>query len=619
MNFPIIALIQALFHNAAHRREFPVLLIASLMLVFNNPLAAQESSASSTIEGRVLNPLTGDYLNNAVVTLEGTNREVMTDSSGAYRLSQVVPGTVTLRVFYTGLDTQRVDLDVPAGTTVTQNIEMTSRSRYGAGDDVVSLDKFVVETTREMDAADIATNEQRFAPSLKNVVAADAFGDVGEGNVGEFVKYLPGVSINYGAGDAATMVLRGLPPSFTPVTIDGVSMASAASSGTSRQFEFEQVSINNAARVEITKSQIPSLPANSIGGSLNLISKRAFDRTRPLFSYRTFLTFTDEDRSLDKTPGPGTKETRKARPGLDFSYIAPVSADFGYTVTGMYSDQYGRERFSAPTWEYLPNNGGSESNPFLRGYQLRDDPRETKRQSIGLGADWRPFKALTLTFNYRFNDYDLQTNVNRLTFNTGTKPTSFDESNTQGRTNAGSVTQSPLWTNKVGNTNFLALKGNYRAGDWKADFSLGYSKSKVNYTDLESGFFRTGSIRINTPTVGYSGISSIRPGEITVTKGAALTDWRNIDNYTVLSGESLPIQSRDEIASGELNLRREFSAGSFPFAVQVGGHYRRQVRDRAQQRFIYNYLEPVPSSRIWKRGVQDDMRCGQMAVRAGGV
>jgi len=122
MNFPIIALIQALFHNAAHRREFPVLLIASLMLVFNNPLAAQESSASSTIEGRVLNPLTGDYLNNAVVTLEGTNREVMTDSSGAYRLSQVVPGTVTLRVFYTGLDTQRVDLDVPAGTTVRKTL-----------------------------------------------------------------------------------------------------------------------------------------------------------------------------------------------------------------------------------------------------------------------------------------------------------------------------------------------------------------------------------------------------------------------------------------------------------------------------------------------------------------
>ena len=30
-------------------------------------------------------------------------------------------------------------------------------------------------------------------------------------------------------------------------------------------------------------------------------------------------------------------------------------------------------------------------------------------------------------------------------------------------------------------------------------------------------------------------------------------------------------------------------------------------------------VEPVPSSRIWKRGVQDDMRCGQMAVRAGGV
>jgi len=43
--------------------------------------------------------------------------------------------------------------------------------------------------------------EQRFAPNIKNVVSADAHGDVAEGNVAEFMKYLPGVNVVY--GDAA--------------------------------------------------------------------------------------------------------------------------------------------------------------------------------------------------------------------------------------------------------------------------------------------------------------------------------------------------------------------------------------------------------------------------------
>ena len=577
---------------------------------------AQEAAGSAVIEGRVLNPVTGDYLNNARVIVAGTNREVFTDSSGAYRLTGVPVGTVTLRVFYTEMDPQEATVQALAGETVTRDFNLTSRARYGdrSADEVIELDRFIVAATRETDAAAIATNEQRFAANMKNVVAADAFGDVAEGNVGEFVKFLPGVSIEYGAGDARAMTLRGLPPEFTPVTVDGVSMASAASSSASRVFEFEQVSINNAARVEVIKTPIPSMPANSIGGSLNLVSKRAFDRSRPLFSYRAFFTFTDEDMSLGKSPGPGTQETAKARPGADITYIAPVSKNFGFTVTAMHSDQFGRERFSIPTWEYLPASGGSEANPYFRGYSLRDDPRETKRQSIGLGADWKPLKPLTLSFNYQFNTYDLQTNVNRLTFNTGTLPPSFSSTATTGRLNAGTTTHTPLWVNKFGDTHFFSLKARYELGDWKADFTGGYSKATNEYADLESGFFRTANIRIVTPTVSYAGITAVRPGEITVRRGTTAVDWTQLANYQVVSAESLPIQSYDEITSGNLNLRRELTLAGMPAAIQVGGAYRKQVRDRIQERFIYTYIGPdgvATSADDGAAAIAEDVYVGQ--------
>jgi primosomal protein N' len=46
----------------------------------------------------------------------------------------------------------------------------------------------VVASERYKNAAEIAINEERYSPTIKNVVAADAFGDISDGNIGEFVR-----------------------------------------------------------------------------------------------------------------------------------------------------------------------------------------------------------------------------------------------------------------------------------------------------------------------------------------------------------------------------------------------------------------------------------------------
>src|SRR5436190_10111303 len=70
--------------------------------------------ATGTISGRVQNVVTGQYLNNARVTLKGTTTTVYTDSFGAYQLVGVPAGTATLEVFYTNLDSAVFAVDVPA-------------------------------------------------------------------------------------------------------------------------------------------------------------------------------------------------------------------------------------------------------------------------------------------------------------------------------------------------------------------------------------------------------------------------------------------------------------------------------------------------------------------------
>jgi hypothetical protein len=260
-------------------------------------------SAAGSVEGRVQNAVTGDFLNNARVAVKGSPIVVFTDVDGKFRLNAVPAGAATVQVTYTGLDSQEQMVQVtPAGIT-RHDFGLTSKARYGAAETVV-LDPLTVAATREMNAAALAINEQRYAPNIKNVIAADAFGDVSEGNVGEFIKRLPGVTINEAAGDAYSISLRGFAPEFTPITVDGNTVPSASFSATSvsRGSNLEQVSMSNVSRLEVVKSPIPSVSADSLGGSVNLISKSAFEREP-----RLVLAADDADQDWATQPDERTE------------------------------------------------------------------------------------------------------------------------------------------------------------------------------------------------------------------------------------------------------------------------------------------------------------------------
>ena len=191
-------------------------------------LAAVSARDSGTIEGRVLNGRSGEYVENARLTFEGTTLETFTDADGYFRLTQVPAGAVRVRVFFTGLPPLVSDVRVGAAQTVALDLTLAEAAPRGAPgrDETVTLAEFVVGASREMDAAAIAINEQRFSANIKQVVSTDEFGHVAEGNVGEFLKFLPGVTVEYGGGYARGISLDGVPSANVPITIDGFNLAS---------------------------------------------------------------------------------------------------------------------------------------------------------------------------------------------------------------------------------------------------------------------------------------------------------------------------------------------------------------------------------------------------------
>ena len=169
------------------------------------PAAEQPASASETgsIEGRILNAESGKYLNNARVIVEGTNLQAFTDDSGTYRLRAVPVGGVNLRVTYSGQADLRESVQVTAGGVATADFVFNSSLATKEGKTVI-LDKFVVEATRFRNAQELSINEERFSTNIKSVVALDSLGHMTDGNIGDFVRFQPGIDVEYGSSSGNT-------------------------------------------------------------------------------------------------------------------------------------------------------------------------------------------------------------------------------------------------------------------------------------------------------------------------------------------------------------------------------------------------------------------------------
>lgn len=560
--------------------------------------ATPAAGGSGMIEGRVRNQATGRFLNNARVRIVDTGSETLTNEYGGFRFHNVPAGEQTLSVFFTGLEPQTVPVTVTSGETARLEVDLTSRGRFAPeeGEEFHELADLEVEATAR-DGAAIAINEQRFSGNIRNVVSADEFGDVTEGNVGEFLKFLPGISVEYVAADIRAISVRGLADSQTVVTFDGNSMASAASGSATRRFELEQVSMNNVARIELVKVPTPDMRADSLGGTVNMVSKSAFERDTPEFNYRVYANMNSEDLTFSKTPGPETGRSRKIRMGGDFSYLHPVNANLGFVFNGLYSNQFNEQHRSVRTWrsddgrdEFLedgtPNPEKNQEinagNPYLQDYTFQDGPKETLRQSLGVNIDWRPADNWVVSYGLQWNDYDSFFGNRNLRWRVDSEgpyePVSYTPTSVQGPEGEGELLHANSFRNKYGRTYYTNLDVKYFGNTITADASIYYSDGTGNYDDMRNGHFERVDAIAKNLTVSFDDINNIGPRTITTTTAAGdAFDHTDLSNYEILSVRSRPIRADDEFRGGDFNLQKDL-AGPYDFKVKGGVSYRNQQR-----------------------------------------
>jgi len=578
------------------------------------PAQATSTAPQSTgsISGRVQNVATGQYLTNARVSVKGSNNTVFTDKDGTYRLVNVPSGPATLDVFFTDLDLASVQLIVPAGGLATQDVNLTSVTRYGQqGDGTVKLDAFVVAQDKETDAQAIATNEQRFAPNIKNVLSTDSLGDVLGGSVGEFMKFLPGVTVESDLADVSGVSIRGIGGGMTSITNDGAPASNIWTTAT-RSVDVRSMALNDIARMEVSKVPTPANPSDSLAGSINLVSKSAFERSGRLLRYSLNLIGNHENLDFKKTPhSHGDKMNYKIYPGVSLDFTWPITKRFGIVIAANHSRSFNEQHRTLQTWTSIVPPGSpagtpiNYANPILNALALLDGPRDLTRNTLSIKTDWKVTPNSVLSVGHVASRTDTRIGSLSYNFNTSTNATSsiaggsvlaWDENQTRGSTGRGTLNNNG--TNQLINQISDSSNVNYRYdnGRWRVETGVSRSASQIKRRYFDAGFFlQTSAIQRFPVRINFLGLEAgaAVPGSIEVfDNDNQLIDWNNPANLRGNTANNANLNNRSYTNQGFLNVRRTLDFLPVPTAVQAGVLEKRVMLDTNLRNETWTFAGP---------------------------
>ena len=201
------------FVTMAQRATLLTLVLA--LTVSLMPGAYVQAQNTATLSGTIQDQDTGETLPGANVVLEnGRSYGVSAESDGTYQITNVQPGTYTLRVSFVGYRAEERTLAVEAGASYTEDFALQAQvlrgeqvtvsvgsraSRRAAGDLAVPVDAFSAEELNAAGSPEMSVMLQQVSPSIN----------------------FPRQTVSDGMDALRPFTLRGLSPDHTLVLING--------------------------------------------------------------------------------------------------------------------------------------------------------------------------------------------------------------------------------------------------------------------------------------------------------------------------------------------------------------------------------------------------------------
>ena len=129
---------------------------------------------------------------------------------------------------------------------------------------------------------------QEKADNIISVISSDDIGGLPDKNAAEALARLPGVSVQRDQGEGRYITVRGLGPDLNAVTINGALVPSPEAGR--RAVALDILPAGLIRTLEVSKTLLPEMDANSLGATVEVKSLSAFDLPGKLLSARSSKT-----------------------------------------------------------------------------------------------------------------------------------------------------------------------------------------------------------------------------------------------------------------------------------------------------------------------------------------
>lgn len=362
--------------------------LVSLILLFlnmsSNTFAEEKVNVvkQGTIRGRIIDA-SKQTLPGASIYIENLRTGVTSDVNGYYTFSNLNPGTYTIKISYVGYSPVEMKITIPAGKTLEKDVVLNEG---------LELQEVVVGGGA-FQGQRRAINSQKNSLGITNVVSADQVGKFPDSNIGDALKRISGINVQYDQGEARFGQVRGTSADLSSVTINGNRIPSAE--GDTRNVQLDLIPADMIQTIEVNKVVTPDMDGDAIGGSINLVTKNS--------PYK---------RTITATAGSGYNWiSEKAQLNLGFTY---GDRFFNDKLGIMLSASYQNAPSGSDDVEFVWDTD-SKGTICLTDYQIRQYYVTRERQSYSAALDWDINANHKLFFKGIFNNRNDWENRYRLT------------------------------------------------------------------------------------------------------------------------------------------------------------------------------------------------------------
>ena len=362
-----------------HMKKTTLIFVINLCL-----FVVARAQGVGTLTGRVVDEH-NRALAGANVVLLDLNMGDATEQNGEFRIDDVPVGPTVVTVRFIGFQTEQDTVSVLPNRATRIDLKLQ------AG--VVELDELLVVGERLKGQAK-ALNEQKTNFNVSNVVSADQVGRFPDQNIGDALKRIPAISVNYNQGEARYVNIRGTGPRLNTVSIDGEHIPSA--DGETRAVQLDLIPADMIQSVEVNKTITPDMDADAIGGNVNLIT-----RATPYF------------RRVSATLGSGYNVLR-SKPMLTGSIVLGkryFDEKLGLMLSASCYDHLLGSHNTEGVWDVSDKDAIYPSQWDVRHYEIR-----RLRRSFSLSTDYRIDDNNRFFVNFMVNHRDDWENRLRLRY-----------------------------------------------------------------------------------------------------------------------------------------------------------------------------------------------------------